>query len=144
MKKLLMIIFLGLFWSGSANAERTNLNCSYLNTYYQDWGKGKFGETIVSDQVQKTINFTLIKANQKFGFETNLLYNWSWIENAKKFEDEVSEGEYKFLAKENNRYIMIKLNRFNGLLEAVSGYTNDENKYQWKESFSCKKAEQKF
>ena len=45
--------------SGNVNAEKTNLNCAYLNTYYQDWDEGKFGQTIVSDQAQSSINFSI-------------------------------------------------------------------------------------
>lgn len=130
--------------SGNVNAEKTNLNCAYLNTYYQDWDEGKFGQTIVSDQAQSSINFSIIKDNQNYSFETNLSYHWDWVENAKKFEDIVNEGEYQFIAIDGSKYLLIKLNRFDGRLEVMSGYTNDENKYQWKESFSCQKTEQKF
>ena len=98
----------------------------------------------MSDQAQSSINFSIIKDNQNYSFETNLSYHWDWVENAKKFEDIVNEGEYQFIAIDGSKYLLIKLNRFDGRLEVMSGYTNDENKYQWKESFSCQKTEQKF
>ena len=143
-KKLFLSILFTLVLIGSASAERINLVCSYLNTYYQDWDEGKFGQTIVSDQTQSVINFSILKENQNYGFETNLLYNWDWIKNSKKFDDIVNEGEYKFIAKDNSKYLLIRLNRFDGSLEILSGYTNDDNKYQWKETFYCIKAQQKF
>ena len=144
MKNLLLTILFTLVLIGSASAERINLVCSYLNTYYQDWDEGKFGQTIVSDQTQSVINFSILKENQNYDFETNLLYNWDWIKNSKKFDDIVNEGEYKFIAKDNSKYLLIRLNRFDGRLEILSGYTNDDNKYQWKETFYCIKTQQKF
>lgn len=144
MKKFISILVLCLLLGENAYAKKINLVCSYLNTYYQDWDEGKFGQTIVSDQTQSVINFSILQEGQNYGFETNLLYNWDWIKNAKKFDDIVNEGEYKFVAKENSKYLLIRLNRFNGRLEIMSGYTNDDNKYQWKENFSCTKSQQKF
>lgn len=90
------------------------------------------------------MNFTIIKNNQKYNFETNLLYNWSWVENAKKFQDIVNDGEYNFVADDGTKYLLIKLNRYDGRLEIIMGYSNDENRYQFKESYVCKKTEQKF
>jgi len=145
-KKVYLILVIFLIWNTHlySREEKTNLLCNYLNTYYHDWDQQKFGETIVSDQAQKSINFTIIENNQKYNFETNLMYNWSWVENAKKFQDIVNDGEYNFVANDGTKYLLINLNRYDGRLEIIMGYSNDKNRYQFKESYVCKKTEQKF
>tara|TARA_B100001769_G_C21580989_1_gene328575 strand:- start:65 stop:502 length:438 start_codon:yes stop_codon:yes gene_type:complete len=145
MKKLLGIIFCSFFITISASSdERTNLICVYVETYYQDWDEGKFGQSVTLDDAQKSINFSILRDSDNYGFDTNKLGNWEWVKNVKSFDDIVSDGEYKFIAVDGVKYMLINLNRFDGNLEFILGYTNDDNKYQWKETFSCEKAKAKF
>ena len=144
MKKLLGIVVLGLLLSGNAYAEeKTKLICSYMNTFYQNWDSGDFGQTIVSEDAQPSIYFNFSNNPKIPLFETNLSTNWSWIEGG-KFEKISTDGEHQFITIVGDKYMSIILNRYDGLLTFLSGYTNDNNKYQWRETFKCKKAVQKF
>ena len=64
MKKLLGILVLGLLLSSKVYAEeKINLICKYLNSYYVSWDQGMFGETIVDESIQDSINFSIVKSN---------------------------------------------------------------------------------
>ena len=144
MKKLLVIVVLGLLFSGNAYAEeKTKLICTYMNTFYQNWDQGDFGQTIVSEDAQPSIYFNFSNNPKIHRFETNLSTNWEWIAGG-KFEKISTDGEHQFMTIVEDKYMSIILNRYDGLLTFLLGYTNDENKYQWRETFKCKKAVQKF
>ena len=144
MKKLLGILVLGLLLSSKVYAEeKINLICKYLNSYYVSWDQGMFGETIVDESRQDSINFSIVKSNMQNRFETNFLTDWDWI-GGSKIQDSTSDGEYKFLMNKDNQYMVIKLNRYDGNLEFKKGYTDDDGKYSLKDNYKCKTAVQQY
>ena len=103
----------------------------------------EYGMTKVDEDTQPSINFTIIENNGNYNFDTNYLADWEWTYD-NEFKDYHTEGEYHFRVQVKNKYRSIRLNRFDGNLTFLTGYTDDQNKYQWKVSFVCKKAEQLF
>mgnify|MGYP001470936455 FL=1 len=141
--KHLLSIFILLSSVSLAEANTTNLNCNYKNHYYRNWDMNEYGMTKVDEDTQPSINFTIIENNGNYNFDTNYIADWEWTYD-NEFEDYHTEGEYHFRVEVKNKYRSIKLNRFDGNLTFLTGYTDDQNKYQWKVSFVCKKAEQLF
>ena len=127
----------------AVEANTTNLNCEYKKHYYRDWDREEYGMTKVDEDTQTSINFSIIENNGDYSFETNYLTDWEWT-YGNKFLDYVTEGEYHFKVIVGNKYRSIKLNRYDGELYFLTGFTDDDNRYQWKVSFKCKKAEQLF
>ena len=142
MKHLLSILIL-LSSVSVVEANTTNLNCKYKNHYYNDWDREIYGLTTIDEAAQTSINFSIIEDNGDFTFDTNYETDWEWTYGY-GFFDYVTEGEYHFKVIVNNKYRSIKLNRFDGNLTFLTGFTDDDNKYQWKVSYVCKKAEQLF
>jgi hypothetical protein len=145
MKKLLSIIVLGLLLSGNAYSEVTNLICEYKETYYRNWNKNKFGETIIDESIAKIAYFSITKNNDNdYGFETNIrLPNLQNIKD-EKFVSIVDENNYLFTAQKNTLYVSIGINRLSGTLTTQTGHRNDNGKYLIQDSYVCKKGEQKF
>ena len=145
MKKLLGIVVLGLLWCnvGFTEEEKINLLCKYENNYYRNWDQGEFGKIVINDEAQQSINFTIIKLQDNYFFSTSYRTDWDWTNDA-EYSHKVTEGEYVFKYLAGNKYRSIRLNRFDGSLFFLTGFTNDDGKYQWKVSFNCKKAQQKF
>ena len=79
----------------------------------------------------------------KIYFNTTYRADWEWTVEA-DYTSNVSESEYNFKFLVGNKYKSIRLNRFDGNLYFLTGFTDDDNKYQWKVSYNCKKADQKF
>ncbi|WP_440928730.1 hypothetical protein [Candidatus Pelagibacter sp.] len=143
MKKLFFTIILSIFLISNTYAEKTNLICNYVETFYQDWDEGKYGQTIVSDSAQSSINFKIYNTT-RYWFETSFRTNWDWVEGAERFVGFKKEEEYFFYAESNSKYMDIRLNRYDGKLDFVKGYTNDNRRYLWRDTYVCKKAEKKF
>ena len=145
MKKLLFFVALSFLNFNILFAEdgRINLLCKYENNYYRNWDQKEFGRTVISDEAQKSITFTIIKKIDKIYFNTTYRADWEWTTEA-DYTSNVSESEYNFKFLAGNKYKSIRLNRFDGNLYFLTGFTDDDNKYQWKVSYNCKKAEQKF
>jgi len=89
MKKLFLILFAGLIWSGSSFANEIILNCKYLNgiNYYDD---GKTGYTDREGMIKRGIEWDrkyLINANKKELFEESAYdKEFFLIENSTKAE----------------------------------------------------------
>ena len=145
MKKLLGIIVLGLLSSnvGFSDEIKTNLLCKYENHYYRNWDQGEFGTTVINETRQDSITFTIMELENNYGFDTSYRTDWDWTVNA-EYSHNVTETQYNFYYLLGTKYRTVRLNRFDGSLFFLTGYTNDNDKYQWKVSYSCQKAEQKF
>ena len=145
MKKLSLYVFLGLLWCNVGFAEEIKLSCQYIKNYYQNWDQGEFGTTRFSHEMEGSEDlkiYFIIKKHEdgSYGFETNMPA--TWIKG--QLTSKVSDAEYIFKITEKNAYNMLTLDRFTGELIYLSGYHNDGGRYQWKDYYNCKKAEQKF
>ena len=145
MKKFLIILVVILSWCNASFAEEIKLSCQYIKNYYQNWDQKEFGTTRFSHEIEDRedlkIYFIINKHEDgSYGFTTNMPASW----REGPMTTEVNDAQYIFNITEKNSYDMVTLDRYTGELIYLSGHHNDDGKYQWKDYYNCKKAEQKF